>query len=95
MALAQYNRMNAQSIFVNEAGGNEALGEPSASMRKDEIARLFLQSENFLREIAACHRGFSPGLQDRRCRRDAAAPPYDALLHRRAPASSDPPVCRP
>jgi ribosomal protein S14 len=63
--------MNAQSIFVNEAGGNEALGEPNASMRKDEIAWLFLHSENFLREIAACHRGFGPGLQDRRCRRDA------------------------
>ena len=63
--------MNDQSIFVNEAGGNKALGEPGASMHKDEIARLFLQSEDFLREIAACHRGFSPGLQDRRCRRDA------------------------
>ena len=40
-------------------------------MRKDEFARLFLQSSDFLREIAACHHGFSPGLQDRRCRRDA------------------------
>jgi len=71
LALAQYDRMNAQSIFVNKAGGNEALGEPSASMRKNEIARLFLQSENFLREITACHRGFSPGPQERRSRRDA------------------------
>ncbi len=46
------------------AGGNEVLGEPSASMRKDEIARLFLQSENLLHEIAACHRGFGSGPQD-------------------------------
>src|ERR1700757_299548 len=75
LALAQYNRMNDQSIFVNEAGRNEALGEPSASMRKDEIARLLLQAENFLREIAACHRGLSPGLQDCRWRRDAGSLP--------------------
>jgi hypothetical protein len=38
--------MNDQSIFVNETGGDEALGEPGASMRKDEIARLFLYPVN-------------------------------------------------
>jgi probable HAF family extracellular repeat protein len=70
-SLAQYNRINDQSILVDEAGANEALGEQSASVRKDEVARLFLQSENFFCEITACHRGFCPGLQDRRRRRDA------------------------
>src|ERR1700685_684478 len=39
-SLAQYNRMNDQSILVDEAGANEALGEQSASVRKDgEIGR--------------------------------------------------------
>ena len=40
LASAQRNRMNDQAIFVDETGGNEALSEPSAAMRKDEFARL-------------------------------------------------------
>jgi hypothetical protein len=32
LALAQRNRMNDQLILVDETGGNEALGESSASM---------------------------------------------------------------
>ncbi len=79
MAPAQRNRMNDQPIFVDETRGNEALSEPSAAMRKDEFARLFLQSNDFLREIAACHRRFSPGLQDRR-RRCHALPVPKAIL---------------
>jgi len=71
LAAAQRDRMNDHPIFVDLTGGNEAFSEPSAAMRKDEIPRLFFQSSDFLREITACHHGFSPGLQDRRSRRDA------------------------
>ena len=60
LAPAQDNRMNDQPILVDETGSNEALSEPGAAMRKDEFARLFFQSSDFLREIAACHHGFSP-----------------------------------
>jgi len=80
LAPAQRNRMNDQPIFVDQTGGNEALSEPSAAMRKDEFARLAFQSNDFLREITACHHGFSPGLQDRRCRRDALPFPNAILF---------------
>jgi hypothetical protein len=70
--------MNDQSIFVNEAGGDQASGESGASMCQDEIARLFLQSDDFLREIAAGYCGFSPGPQDR-CRRCDACPVPNAI----------------
>jgi hypothetical protein len=90
LASAQRNRMNDQSIFVNEAGGNEALGEPSASMRKDEIARLFLQSEDFIglgetghsTPFLRGHRKRHIVLAMRRVQRAGATRPIGATAHK-------------
>ena len=73
LAAAQHNWMNDESIFVNEAGSNQASSEFGAPMCQDEIARLSLQPDDFLREITARHCGSSPGLQDC-CARCGARP---------------------